>query len=296
MADLARHAVGVDLVEVALRQALGLEVPDELVKPRFSQPLAIKFLTASPGPLPTGRVVSVGPLDKVLAFPGVVQAELYLQPGETIRPVRLDGDRRGYVIAVAETNLEALERAEAAARLADVVGRMSWLRSRHYASCSRRRRRRGYRFAHFDHEPRAGDLLLRHDVDLSLARSASRMAELEAAHGASATYFLMTRSVFYNLASAEGESALARLRELGHRVGLHAVSPARRLRRPLRSGARVAQPRSRVHDARRRRARERDVAAVVRSGALPLGLEPALAARRPARRRSRRASSSGSSC
>ena len=35
----------------------------------------------------------------------------------------------------------------------------------------------------------------------------------------------MTRSVFYNLASPEGEHALARLRELGHRVGLHAVHP-----------------------------------------------------------------------
>jgi biotin carboxylase len=121
MADLARHAVGVDLLEVALRQALGVEVPDELVRPRFSQPLAIKFLTAAPGPLSPGRVESVGPLDKVLAFPGVVQAELYLQVGETIRPVRLDGDRRGYVIAAADTNLEALERAEAAARLVDVV-------------------------------------------------------------------------------------------------------------------------------------------------------------------------------
>ena len=121
MADLARHAVGVDLVEIALRQALGLDVPDELARPSFTQPLAIKFLTASPGPLPTGRVASIGSLDKVLAFPGVVQAELYLQAGETIRPVRLDGDRRGYVIAVADTNLEALERAEAAAKLVDVI-------------------------------------------------------------------------------------------------------------------------------------------------------------------------------
>jgi hypothetical protein len=50
----------------------------------------------------------------------VVQADTYLQVGETIRPVRLDGDRRGYVIAIADTNLEALERAEAAARLLDV--------------------------------------------------------------------------------------------------------------------------------------------------------------------------------
>jgi biotin carboxylase len=121
MADLASHAVGVDLVEVALRFALGLDVSDELVRPRFSQPLAIKFLTAEPGPLPTGVVQSVGTLDKVRAFPGVVQADVFIQPGETIRPVRLDGDRRGYVIAVADTNLEALERAEAAARLIDVV-------------------------------------------------------------------------------------------------------------------------------------------------------------------------------
>ena len=35
----------------------------------------------------------------------------------------------------------------------------------------------------------------------------------------------MTRSVFYNLASEEGERALGRLRELGHRIGLHAVHP-----------------------------------------------------------------------
>ena len=121
MADLVRHAVGVDLVEVALRQALGEPVPDELALPHFQQPLAIRFLTAEPGPLPTGKVVSVGSLDPVLAAPGVVQADTYLEPGETIRPVRLDGDRRGYVIATADTNVQALERAEAAARLLEVV-------------------------------------------------------------------------------------------------------------------------------------------------------------------------------
>jgi biotin carboxylase len=120
MADLVRWAVGVDLVEVQLAMALGDELPDELVKPRFAQPLAIRFFTASPGPLPTGVVRRIGPLDKVLAFPGVVQADVYLQVGETIRPVRLDGDRRGYVIATADTNLTALERAEAAATLLDV--------------------------------------------------------------------------------------------------------------------------------------------------------------------------------
>src|SRR5437763_4768358 len=94
----------------------------------------------------------------------------------------------------------------------------------HYRELLEAAKAGGYRFAFFDREPDAGDLLLRHDVDLSLD-AALALAELEAEAGAAATYFLMTRSVFYNLASAEGERALSRLRELGHRVGLHAVYP-----------------------------------------------------------------------
>ncbi len=117
MADLALHALGVDLVEIALRQALGDPVPDELVLPRRQRPTAIRFLTARPGPLPTGRVTKVGGLERILDAPGVVQADVFIQEGETIWPVRLDGDRRGYVIATGQTNVQALERAEAAARM-----------------------------------------------------------------------------------------------------------------------------------------------------------------------------------
>ncbi len=120
MSDLVRHATGVDLVDVALRFALGEPVPDEIARPRFQQPLAIRFLTAEPGPLPTGRVTRIGSLEPVLSAEGVVQADTYLQVGETIRPVRLDGDRRGYVIAIADNNLTARDRADAAARLLTV--------------------------------------------------------------------------------------------------------------------------------------------------------------------------------
>ena len=98
----------------------------------------------------------------------------------------------------------------------------------HYGELLEAARAGGYRFAFFEGKPHEGDLVLRHDVDLSL-EAAVRMAELEADSGAAATYFLMTESVFYNLASEEGERALARLRELGHRVGLHAVYPRARL-------------------------------------------------------------------
>jgi hypothetical protein len=82
----------------------------------------------------------------------------------------------------------------------------------------------GYTFVFFDHDPRPGDLFLRHDVDLSL-EAALALAELEAGQDVRATYFVMTQSVFYNLAAAPGEAALERLRARGHRVGLHAAWP-----------------------------------------------------------------------
>lgn len=82
----------------------------------------------------------------------------------------------------------------------------------------------GYQFKPFGQGPERGDLFLRHDIDLSLD-AALQMAELEAELSVLATYLLMTESVFYNLASSEGVATIARLRELGHAVGLHAVYP-----------------------------------------------------------------------
>jgi len=85
-----------------------------------------------------------------------------------------------------------------------------------------------YTWATFDHEPRADDLFLRHDVDLSLD-AALAMARIEQELGARATYFLMTESRFYNLGSHAGRDAIAELRDLGHAVGLHAVYPKAQL-------------------------------------------------------------------
>jgi hypothetical protein len=94
----------------------------------------------------------------------------------------------------------------------------------HYGELLEAARAGGYRFAGFDRSPTPGDLILRHDVDLSL-EAAVALAEVEAEAGAWSTWFLMTRSVFYNLDSAAGERAMARLRALGGRVAHHAVWP-----------------------------------------------------------------------
>jgi biotin carboxylase len=120
MGEHLRHALGIDLLEVALRLSLGERVPVTLVEPRFRRPVAIRFLTAEPGTLTPGRVTRVGPLDPVLAAPGVLDAAIYAVVGETIRPVTIISDRRGYVIATGETRSEAIARADAASLLAEI--------------------------------------------------------------------------------------------------------------------------------------------------------------------------------
>ena len=115
MADLVRFGVGIDLVEIALRQSVGERIEEDQRSPKFEQPLAIRFMTASPGPLPTGRISAIEGLDAVRSSPGVVKADVYMRVGETINPVHVDADRRGYVIAVADDSSAALDLADRAA-------------------------------------------------------------------------------------------------------------------------------------------------------------------------------------
>jgi len=75
MADLVWHGTGISLFDIAIAQALGDEVPDRLVTPRFTRPIAIRFLTASPGVLPVGTVSSIDGLDAMRDSPGVLAAD-----------------------------------------------------------------------------------------------------------------------------------------------------------------------------------------------------------------------------
>lgn len=94
----------------------------------------------------------------------------------------------------------------------------------HYRELLDAARTAGYEWASFDRHPRRGDLLLRHDVRLSL-EAALELARIEHDLGVRATYLLMTESAFYNLDSHVGHYAQRQLRQWGHAVGLHAVHP-----------------------------------------------------------------------
>src|SRR5579871_2594575 len=77
MADLVRHATGIELYRIAIAQAIGDPVPDEWVRPTGTRPIVIRFFTAAPGVLPLGVVRAVSGLDEVRASPGVLDAALY---------------------------------------------------------------------------------------------------------------------------------------------------------------------------------------------------------------------------
>lgn len=68
--------------------------------------------------------------------------------------------------------------------------------------------------------PGAPFFILRHDVDYCPA-AALRLAEMEAARGVRATYFLLLNTFYYNLLSPEHADVARRIAELGHEVGLH---------------------------------------------------------------------------
>jgi len=79
----------------------------------------------------------------------------------------------------------------------------------------------GYRFASFTEPlPRGRAMLLRHDLDFSAA-AALPVAELEAARGISATYFVLTSSPTYSPFEPANAQVIRRVHALGHRIGLH---------------------------------------------------------------------------
>jgi len=71
-----------------------------------------------------------------------------------------------------------------------------------------------------DVEPGKHHMILRHDLDMSL-EAALPIAEIEAAYGLRATYFVLVRSRMYNLYAKHAEQALNRLLAFGHEIGLH---------------------------------------------------------------------------
>ncbi len=107
---LAHVIPGLDLFRRVYEDALGRDVDDGLTPSRAA---AVRFVLPPPG-----RLISVDGWDRVLNHPAVLFAELEVEPGAVIKPVRGSDDRVGLVIVGAENSIAAQR---LAAELVDCV-------------------------------------------------------------------------------------------------------------------------------------------------------------------------------
>lgn len=73
---------------------------------------------------------------------------------------------------------------------------------------------------YLDFHPDERFVIWRHDVDFSM-HAARRLAQIEAAEGVVATYFLHLHNIFYNLLEREITNCVKDILALGHHIGLH---------------------------------------------------------------------------
>jgi len=94
-----------------------------------------------------------------------------------------------------------------------------------YRSLLRRLSSTGYEFRSFADPLGDGDVVLRHDVDLSLD-AAVAMARIEADMGVESTYCVLLSSPLYNPLEGEYRNSLAEIESLGHEVIPHVSTHA----------------------------------------------------------------------
>lgn len=89
-----------------------------------------------------------------------------------------------------------------------------------YGALVRSFRDAGYEFGRFDEPPDEMEVLIRHDVDLSIDRAVT-MAERERELGVTATYCFLLGAPAYNLAWPQNVRKIQRISKLGHDIALH---------------------------------------------------------------------------
>jgi biotin carboxylase len=100
---------GVELVQHAIRLALGETPSASDLEPRYLRPVAQRYLFPQPG-----RVVRITGQANVAARPGIELCEVRVRAGDVIPATESHPARAGVVIATGETREQAVDRAEAA--------------------------------------------------------------------------------------------------------------------------------------------------------------------------------------
>jgi len=92
---------GVDVVRELIRLSIG-EQPDFSI--RFNRGSVLRFPE-----VPPGLVTRVERVDEAREIEGISDLDVYIKPGDTVRPLTSGSDRVGHIISMAETRKEAVE-------------------------------------------------------------------------------------------------------------------------------------------------------------------------------------------
>ena len=96
--DIVPRVTGVDLVRASIKAAIG-ENPD--LRVRRDDAAALRLLSGTPG-----RVISISGLSEARDVQGVAEVELYIDAGDSVRPLTNGSDRIGHIIAYASSRQE----------------------------------------------------------------------------------------------------------------------------------------------------------------------------------------------
>lgn len=99
-------ATGVNLIETAIRLALGEKVPEENLIPRYQKGVAIRYFFPRPG-----RVKKIRNADRFHDMSWVHRLGFFVKPGDRVEPVTNHTKRAGFVITTGETRDQAIDRA-----------------------------------------------------------------------------------------------------------------------------------------------------------------------------------------
>jgi len=107
--EIAHHVSAVNEFVEACRMACG--IPPIQIAPMGHRGADYRFLI-----FPPGVVESVKMAPYLTDDPAVLDVGLTVRPGDTIRPLQSTSDRAGFVVTIADTREEAMERADRACR------------------------------------------------------------------------------------------------------------------------------------------------------------------------------------
>lgn len=100
--QIVPYVTGINELEQYVRLCVG-EKPDH-VTPLYERGCNYHFLTPSPG-----TIKSIKGFEDILAWEHILDAALFIQPGDTVQEVRVGSDRAGFVIAGGKNREDALK-------------------------------------------------------------------------------------------------------------------------------------------------------------------------------------------